>query len=267
MGHVMSEDGTRIAFDRLGEGPALVVVGGGLDDGSESAPLATELAERFTVYTYARRGRGDSGDTSPYALERELEDIDALIAAAGGPAHLYGVSSGGALALEAAVASTAIDRVAVYEVPYAMSDDAVGGWTAYVEQLDEALGRGDRAAALEHFMRLAGSSDDQIVAARSTPMWPGLEALAHTLAYDAACLGDGRPPRERLASLTNRTLVVTGSGRDPHTAQLQPGFFDDAADALVTAIPHARRAKLEAQDHVADPAVMAPLLTEFLSSP
>src|SRR5918994_5056994 len=124
MGRVTSNDGTSIAYDRKGTGPAVILVGGGLDDGSENAPLVPGLAEHFTVYNYARRGRGDSGDTLPYALEREIEDLEALIADAGGSAHLYGVSSGGALALEAAAAGIAVRRLAVYEVPYMTTDDA-----------------------------------------------------------------------------------------------------------------------------------------------
>jgi pimeloyl-ACP methyl ester carboxylesterase len=112
-----SKDGTDIAYERMGSGPAVILVGGGLDDGAENAPLAPELAEQFTVYNYARRGRGESGDTLPYAVAREIEDLDALIAEAGGSAHLYGVSSGGALALEAAAAGLAVDGIALYEVP------------------------------------------------------------------------------------------------------------------------------------------------------
>jgi len=122
MGRVTSADGTAIAYERTGSGPAVILVGGGLDDGAENAPLAPELAERFSVYNYARRGRADSGDTPPYALEREIEDLDALIAEAGGSAHLFGASSGGALVLEAAAAGSAVDRAAVYEVPYMVGE-------------------------------------------------------------------------------------------------------------------------------------------------
>lgn len=117
---VTSNDGTTIAYDREGSGPAVILVGGALDEGVENAPLAPALAEHFTVYNYARRGRGASGFTEPYAVEREIEDLDALIAEAGGSAHLFGASSGGALALEAAAAGSAIDTIAVWEVPYAV---------------------------------------------------------------------------------------------------------------------------------------------------
>jgi hypothetical protein len=152
MSQVTSRDGTSIAYEQLGSGPALILVGGGLDDGSENAPLALELAENFAVCNYARRGRGDSGDTMPYSLEREIDDIEALVAAAGGTAHLYGVSSGGALVLEAAAAGTAVDKLAVYDVPYNMADDWPQRWRLYVEALEAVLAEGRRGDALELFM-------------------------------------------------------------------------------------------------------------------
>jgi len=167
MNRVISKDGTSIAYERLGRGPAVIMVTGGLDDGSENAPLARELAKHFTVYNYARRGRGDSGDTLPYAVEREIEDIAALITSAGGKAHLYGVSSGGALVLEAAMAGTAGDKLAVYEVPYDTAEATAEQQRAYVERLDALLAESRRDDALERFMRLAGSPDEQIQASRN----------------------------------------------------------------------------------------------------
>jgi Alpha/beta hydrolase family len=210
--HVTSKDGTAIAHDRRGDGPAVVLVGGALDDGSENAPLAQVLAEWFTVYNYARRGRGESGDTPPYAVEREIEDIEALVAEAGGSAHLYGVSSGGALALQAAAAGVPADRLAVYEIPL--------GWPtpADAERFRALLAEGRRGDMLELFMRTAGSFDEAIAGARSSPVWPGMEALAQTLAYDAACMGNGHPPIDRFAKVTRPTLVTTGwdQGRPVH---------------------------------------------------
>jgi hypothetical protein len=267
---VTSKDGTSIAYDRQGSGPAVILVGGGLDDGAENAPLATELAEAFTAYNYARRGRGDSGDTLPYAVERELEDLEALLAEAGGPAHLFGASSGGALVLEAAVAGLAVDRLAVYEVPYLMTDDGRQRWQEYVQRLGVVLAEGRRGAALELFMRLAGSSEEDIAGARSSPFWPGLEAIAHTLAYDAACLGDGRPPTARLARIGRPTLVATG-GASPDSqvgmGALPPDFFDRAADAIAASIPRAERLVLAGQGHVADPKALASALGRFFASP
>jgi pimeloyl-ACP methyl ester carboxylesterase len=269
MDHVTSKDGTSIAYDRQGGGPAVILVGGGLDDGSENAPLVPELARWFTVYNYARRGRGESGDAQPYALEREVEDIEALIAEAGGSAHLYGVSSGGGLALEAAAAGVAVDRLAVYEVPYCVAGDMVRRAREFVERLGPALADGRRGDALELFMRFAGSSEDDVEGARRSPWWPGLEALAHTLAYDAACMGDFRPPTARLATITQPVLVATG-GVSPDSqvgmGGLPPDFFEQAADAIAASIPKAQRMTFEGQGHVADPKLAAPLLARFFSS-
>jgi pimeloyl-ACP methyl ester carboxylesterase len=252
---VTSRDGTPIAYDRQGAGPPVILVGGGLDDGSENAPLAAELADRFTVYNYARRGRGESGDTEPYAVERELEDLEALIGQAGGSAHVYGVSSGGMLALEAASAGLAIQRLGVYEVPYDTTAGATQRNQAYREQLRAALAQGHRGDAVELFMRLAGSSDEDIAGARSSPHWRGLERLAHTLAYDAACYGP--PPADRLATIAQPTLVLTGGGAE---------FFELAADAVAAAVPGAERMVLEGQAHVADPKAVATALERFLNA-
>ena len=175
MEQVRSRDGTSIAYQRQGAGPAVILVGGAFVDRSENAPLAAELADRFSVYNYDRRGRGDSGDTGPYAVEREIEDIEALIAEAGGSAHLYGVSSGGALVLEAAAAGVAVDRLAVYEVPYDTSEGATERHREYVARLEGFLAEGRRGDAAELFMRLAGASDEMVAGARGSPMWPGLE--------------------------------------------------------------------------------------------
>jgi pimeloyl-ACP methyl ester carboxylesterase len=257
MRRVTSRDGTSIAYERMGRGAAVILVGGGLDDGSENAPMAPELARRFTVYNYARRGRGDSGDTQPYAVEREIEDIEALVDEAGGSAHLYGVSSGGALALEAAAAGLPVERIVVYEVPYLVGDAAWRRWREYVEGLGAAIAEGRRGDALELFMRVAGSSEEGIQGARRSPLWPGLEAIAHTLAYDAACLGDGRPPADRLAAVEQPALVLTGGGDD---------FFERAADAIAAALARAERHTLEGQSHVADPKAVAPVLERFFDA-
>ena len=252
MSTVTSKDGTAIAYERRGSGRALILVGGGLDDGSENAPLATELASDFATYNYSRRGRGASGDTAPYAVEREIEDLAALISEAGGRAHVYGVSSGAMFALEAALAGLPIDRLAVYDVPYDTSDGAAARFGEYRERLDAALGEGRRGEAVELFMRLAGSSDDQIAGARSSRHWPGLEALAHTLAYDAALYGP--PPLTRLTTIAQPTLVASGGG---------PGFFEASADAVAASIPNAERMSLVGQGHVVDAATMAAVLRRF----
>ncbi|MFG1711122.1 alpha/beta fold hydrolase [Nonomuraea sp. M3C6] len=265
MGRVVSRDGTSIAYAREGSGPAVILVGGGLDDGSENAPLMPELATHFTVYNYARRGRGDSGDTPPFAVEREIEDIEALIAEAGGTADLYGASSGGMLALEAAAAGLTIGKVAVYDVPYDTADDAPQRYRAYAEQLAVVLAEGRRGDAVELFMRLVGSSDEEIAAGRNSPYWAAAEALAHTLAYDAALYGP--PPRARLATMRQPALVITGDallGSD--TGGLGPDFFAQAADVVTACIPNAQRRTIPGQSHVPDPKVLAAVLEPFFQA-
>ncbi|HET8758945.1 MAG TPA: alpha/beta fold hydrolase [Solirubrobacteraceae bacterium] len=285
-GRVTSADGTAIAYDRAGAGPAVILVGGGAVDRSENAPLAAALAARFTVFNYDRRGRGASGDAPPDAAEREIdgerrgasgdalphtvrrevEDIAALVAAAGGSAHVYGVSSGGALALAAAAAGVAIDRLAVYEIPYRVDESWPPRWRAYVDELGALLAAGRRGDAFARFMRLAETPEDAIAAARDAPFWPDLELLAPTLAYDAACLGDGRPPADLLARVVQPTLVATGvAAREPGAAQWVKAL-DAAADAVAASLPHGERAIVDGQGHVPDPQALEPMLTRFFAA-
>ncbi|MFB8280442.1 alpha/beta fold hydrolase [Nocardia colli] len=260
---MISEDGTSIAYDRCGSGPAVVLVGGGLDDGTENAPLAQALAEHFTVYNYARRGRGNSGHTSAHDLALEIEDLAALIAEAGGRAHLYGVSTGGALALEAAAAGCSVARLGVYEIPYNATDsDWPQQWRNYVDELQRVLAAGRRADAIELFMRVTGASDADLAGLRTSPYWPELEKWAHTLAYDAAVLGDGRPPLDRLAHVRQPVLVLTGDDRPAGAAQWIAAL-DDAADTIAAHVPHAERQTVKGQGHVADPHAVAPILERF----
>lgn len=254
---VRSADGTSIAYQRQGDGPVLIMVGGGLDDGSENAPLAAALADTFTVINYSRRGRGDSTDTAPYALEREVADLAALAAAAGpGPVGLFGASSGGALALEAAAAGLPVERVAVYEVPYLIGDEAVQSWRAYVPEVTAMVADGRPDDALARFMKLAGMGDADIEAARGSSDWAASSALAHTLPYDAACLGDGTPP-QRFAELAVPVLVIIGDQGRP--------LFEPAAVALAELLPNATRQDLAGQGHVADPVALATTLRAFLT--
>jgi hypothetical protein len=264
MDTVTSADGTSVAYEHGGAGPAVILVGGGLDDGTENGPLVLELAARCTVVNYARRGRGGSGDTLPYAVEREIEDIDALIALLGGSACLYGVSSGGALALEAAAAGSSVERVAVYEVPYNVDDDWPSTWMDYRRRLQALLGEDRRGDAVELFMRVTETPEAAIAGARTSGFWPALEALAHTLAYDAACLGDGAPPRARLATIEQPTLVATGGPHPPDAARWITAL-DPAADAIAAILPHGERRRLDGQGHVADPKAIAPLLADFFA--
>lgn len=266
MNSVTSKDGTSIAYDRQGAGPAVVLVGGALDDGAESAPLGPELAARFTVYNYARRGRADSGDTPPYAVAREIEDLDAIITEAGGRAYVFGASSGGALAMEAAAAGLPIDKLVVYEVPYNMTDDGPHWHQGDIAQVEALLAQNRRGDVVELFMRTVGSSEEDIAGARSTAFWPALEAVAHTLAYDAACVGDGRPPIARLARITQPTLVATGGGTpDAHASGVPADFFHRAADAITASIPQAERRIVAGAGHMVDATLLAPVLDEFFA--
>ena len=266
MNHVTSKDGTAIAYTRGGDGPVVVLVGGGLDDGSENARLIPTLADSFTVASYARRGRGDSGDTPPYSLEREIEDLAAVVDELGGHAHAFGASSGGALLLEAAAAGLSLDRIAVWEVPYAVGGDAIAGWQEYSAALREALARDDRDQALELFMRLAGSPEEMVEQVKESEHWPIMRELAPTLAYDAACLGDGPPPADRLGNILQPTLVITGPGGEQAMQELAVDFMGSSADAIVAAMPAAERRRLTKGGHMVDPAILGPVLADWFAS-
>lgn len=266
MPHVTSADGTPIGYDVLSEhGPAVILVSGGLDDGAENLPVGEALASTFTVVSYRRRGRGDSGDVPPYDVQREIEDLASVIDATSGRAHLFAASSGGALALRAAAAGLPIDRIAVHEVPYLLGDEMLAAWRAYTHDLAAALDADDRDRALRLFMRLAGSSDQDIASAEAAPVWPALRSLAPTLRHDAACLGDGAPPAELLAAVTRPVLLSTGASVDPHSAGLPVDFFGAAADAAAALLPDARRTTIPVAGHVPDPALLAPLLIGFFT--
>src|SRR5215216_1992011 len=198
MNKITSNDGTTIAFDRLGEGPPVILVCGQSTDRSSNAGVAALLAPDFTVFNYDRRGRGDSGDTAPYAVEREVEDIDALIKEAGGSAFVYGMSSGAALALEAAASGLAITKLALWEPPFILDDSRPRPPADTARIYTELVSRGRRGEAVEFFMRqVVGLPAEFVAQARKAPWWPAQEALAHTLAYDATIMGDYSLPSER----------------------------------------------------------------------
>ena len=258
MDTVTSRDGTTIAYDRLGEGPPVVLVCGGSTDRGANAGLAAELAAGHTVYNFDRRGRGDSGDTAPYAIEREVEDIAAVIGAAGGAANLYGTSSGAGLAMHAAAAGLPVTRLALWEPPYSVHGrpDLPPDTARVYRELVEAGRRGD---AVEYFMaKVVGLPPEFVAGARQAPWWPQQEALAHTLAYDAQIMGDYTVPTELARSVPVPTLIVVGGASF--------GFMAETADALARLIPDARRATLEGQQHNVDPAALAPVLEEFFAA-
>jgi pimeloyl-ACP methyl ester carboxylesterase len=261
---VTSRDGTTIAFDQWGEGPVVILVDGALqyrafDQGM--AQLAELLAPHFTVIHYDRRGRGDSTDTLPYALEREIEDIEALIDEAGGSASLYGISSGAALAMEAAIAlPDKVQKLAMYEAPYNDDPAAQQTWRTYVKELREHLGAGRKGDAVGLFMMLVGASPGDVEGIRQTPMWPLWEAIGHTLAYDhIASLGeDAAVPAARAARLLAPALLLNGGASFP--------FMHTTALALANAMPNGQHRMLEGQTHEVSAEALGPVLIEFFKA-
>jgi len=257
-----SADGTTIAYDQIGKGQAVILVDGALGSRADGfmVPLATPLSPHFTVITYDRRGRGESTDTQPFALEREIEDIEALINEAGGEAFLYGISSGAALALEATIKlGHKMKKLALYEAPYNSDDARQQAFRNYRKQLVEVLAEGRRGDALGLFMMFVGMPPDHLEGARKMPMWPMWEAVAHTLPYDAAALGvDGSVPTEKAARVTVPTLVMDGSASFP--------FMNTTAIALAKAIPNGEHRTLEGQTHEVEAQVLAPVLVEFFNT-
>jgi len=260
MNKLTSKDGTQIAYDKRGEGPAVILVDGALCHRSfgPMPRLSELLSPHFTAYNYDRRGRGDSGDRQPYALQREIEDIEALIEEAGGSALVFGTSSGACLALEAASQlGDKIQKLAMYEPPYNSNPDVRQAWKEYRQELDELLPADRRGDAAALFMRSVGTPDDQIAGMRQSPIWPMFEAVAPTLAYDAAALGpERRIPAERAAKVTVPALVMNGTAIP---------FMLDTAKELAKAIPHAEHKTLEGQTHDVNLDVLTPVLVEFFS--
>ncbi|MEW6401214.1 MAG: alpha/beta hydrolase [Chloroflexota bacterium] len=257
---VTSKDGTTIAYDQFGNGPALILIAGATQHRAtdpQTAHLAELLASHFTVFNYDRRGRGDSGDTQPYAAEREIEDIEALIDESGGSAFVYGISSGAALAMKAAIRLDGkIKKVALYEAPYDSTDDAEKAWREYRKHLKQALTENRRGDAAALFLALVGMPADQIDEMRKEPWWAGFEAVAPTLAYDAEIMGEDRSAPVKLASQVSvPALVMNGSASER--------FMYDTAVALAKATPNAQHRVLEGQTHAVDPDVLAPVLIEF----
>ncbi|HEX8990960.1 MAG TPA: alpha/beta hydrolase [Anaerolineales bacterium] len=247
--HVTSRDGTKIAFERLGSGPAIVLVSPALGDRSGNTNLAKVLTRNLTVINYDRRGRGASTDTHPYALAREVEDIEALLDAAGGSGYLFGSSSGAVLALEAASRlGGKVKALFMYEPPFIVDDSRPPLPEDYLAHLHDLIQTGRRGAAVEYFMsRAVGVPEPMLAQMRNDPMWASLEAAAHTLVYDGEVMGDtmsGKPlPEHRWDSVQLPALVMAG--------EASPAWLHHAAQALAAALPRCKYRVLEGCDHSA----------------
>jgi pimeloyl-ACP methyl ester carboxylesterase len=264
---VGSADGTRISYDSLGEGPPLVLVAGATQYRAvdETTPkLQALLAEEgFTVINYDRRGRGESGDSLPYAPEREFEDLHALVAAAGGEATVFGMSSGAVLAVEAAARGVPMSRLVMYEPPCLLDRDGRRPIDGYLETVDGFVARGKPGDAMAYFLAVAAEMPpDAIEQFRASPAWPAFEAVGHTIGYDGRIMDPfsrGEPiPPGRWAAATQPTLVVAGGD--------SPAWMQSAAAKVAEALPSGTLTTIPGQTHQFDPAVLAPVLLEFASA-
>ena len=241
---VQSRDGTTIAFVRSGSGPSLILIVGALSDHTGAAAFSPHLKSHFTVYTYDRRGRGQSGNTQPYAVEREVEDIAALLDDIGEPVFLFGHSSGAILALEAALGGLPVRRLVLYEPPFTIDGQRPGLAPDLAGRLQDLLVANDREAAVRLFLREGGGLPDEMVnQMQATPQWAAWLALAHTTPYDAEIGGQGLPPERRLSTLQTPTLVLQG--------EVSAAWMRASTQALARALPHGQLAILPGQDHFA----------------
>ncbi|MFG1785030.1 alpha/beta fold hydrolase [Rhodococcus oryzae] len=253
----ISRDGTVIAYERSGEGPPIIIVGGAFNDRGTAAALAAALAPGSTAIAYDRRGRGDSGDTAPYAVEREIEDLAALIEDVGGSAGLFGLSSGAILALDAAAAGLPVTSVAIFEPPFQIEggpqlpDD-------YLARLATFAAEERRGEAVEYFMTAAvGLPPEAVAQTRQSPMWAGMESLAHTLGYDGAITV--RPlTADRFAGISAPTLTLA-SAASPPSLQLP-------ARGVAEMVPGARHRTLDGGFHDVPPETLAPVLLDHLTA-
>jgi pimeloyl-ACP methyl ester carboxylesterase len=249
---IESADGTTIALDRFGTGPPLVIVLGAFCDRSTSKPLAALLASSYAVYEYDRRGRGDSGNDRPFSIDGEVQDLAAVLAAAGEPAFIYGHSSGGMLALEAAARRLEMRSLAVYEPPYT-GDECPG--PEFGQLLDQLVAAGRREEAAEQWLAMAGTSPPLIESIKRSPGWAHRQALAHTLSQDLRLANNGQVPIERLKRIDVPVLAMAGAGSPPWAAA--------TGATLAGALPHASERIVDGQQHIPADPVIAAILKSF----
>ena len=260
---VTSRDGTIIAYETQGSGKPLILVDGAMcyRDSGPMRPLAAELKDRFTVVTYDRRGRGDSGNTLPWSLDREVEDVEALLAAVGGSACVYGCSSGGAIALEAANRLKGIEKVIAYEIPFIVDGSRDPMTDETLRQFDAFVAAGRRSDAVKLFMRFVGVPGFMLLIMPLMGMWKKLTAIAHTLPYDLAIVGPherGQPlPPDMWNSVSAPVLAMDG-GKSPR-------WIRNAMKSLSTILPNARYRTLEGQTHIVVAKNHAPVIKEFFA--
>ncbi|KHL13394.1 pimeloyl-ACP methyl ester carboxylesterase [Mumia flava] len=254
-------DGTALSYETTGAGPALVLVDGAMchRGGGPMRAVAAAVSDRFTVTAYDRRGRGESTDTTPYDVHREIEDLRTVIAATGGRAAVYGMSSGAVLALRAAAVAPEISALALYEPPLLGElddEETTAQAAAYTRTLSAALTSGRPGDAVAAFLRSVGAPADAVEGMRTSPAWDAMVSIAPTLAYDDTLMGDGRVPPDVARDVTVPTLVMTGSE--------SPLGLQRAAEATAVAIGAAELVTLPDQTHDVDPGVLASALTRFL---
>lgn len=245
-----------IAFDQIGEGSPVILVLGAFNTRSTGAPLAAALAAKHTVINYDRRGRGESGDSAPYAVEREIEDLDTLIQRAGGAAAVLGFSSGAALALAAAAHGLAITRLALFDLPLTLHAPAKP--VDHAAALDALVRAGRRGDAVEYFqLRMVGLPEPLVAQLRHAPFRPALEAIAHTLVYDATIIGNGQLPLDRARAVRVPTLAIAAGAAPP--------FMRETAEEVARVVPDGRSLFLEHATHDLVPEVLAPPLLRFFA--
>lgn len=253
---VVSADGTRIAYERSGTGTPLILIGGALCDRSVTRPLAQALEPDFTVVSYDRRGRGDSANTSPYAVAREVEDLAALITALGGTAAVYGHSSGAGLLVEAAAAGLPISKVVLHEPPYSPDDaEAQQQSDESAVVVERLIAEGRNLNAVTEFLQMTGMPED---AAKEWAASNGLAELAPTILHDFAVMDSapgGVVPVDKLARVSQPALALCGS--------VSPPFMVDAARLVAKSLPNGQYVELEGHHHVVPPELLAPVLKAF----